>query len=93
VRHTLVLALASALAVGACTASTSSRCKEVCATEAKCRETVEVTQPNESGFDEGECVAACAALERDHQTVGIVEAHADCVARAGASCPAVLKCK
>jgi len=87
VRHTLVLALASALAVGACTASTSSRCKEVCATEAKCRETVEVTQPNESGFDEGECVAACAALERDHQTVGIVEA------RAGASCPAVLKCK
>jgi hypothetical protein len=95
VRLALVLAtwLALAAAAGACTASTSKRCREVCAQEAKCRETVELTQPSESGFDEGECVAACAALERDTQTVGIVEAHVACVDHAGSACAAVLQCK
>ena len=94
----LALVLASWLALGAaggaCTASTSKQCREVCAQEAKCRETVDLTQTSgESGFDEGECVAACAALERDQQTVGIVEAHVACVDHAGSACAAVLQCK
>ena len=82
-------ALVAALAVG-CTAPKSETCRKVCGRESEC---IESSPGGESSFDEGECVAACAALERDQQTTGIVEAHAECVAHAGSACAAVLQCK
>ena len=83
------LAAALALATVACTAPKSAVCRKVCGRESAC---IESHSSGESTFDEGECIAACAALERDTQTLGIVTSHAECVARA-ATCPAVLECK
>ena len=46
-----------------------------------------------STFDEGDCVAACAALERDGKTKPNVEAHWVCVQKAGDDCAKVAECR
>jgi hypothetical protein len=80
-------ALCALLAV-ACTAPKSEVCRKVCGRESEC---VESRSSDEVSFDEGECVAACAALERDTQLRGIVTSHAACVAKA-TTCLEVLSC-
>ena len=88
----LVLAL---LLLGACTAETSKRCRRVCARQSEC-ESVAAGEGSDNAFDEGNCVAACAALERDPVTAGLVTSHVECVDNAGsgtASCPAVVECR
>jgi len=82
------LALTAAAALAACTAETPKRCREVCARQAECQDK---TKKEDTHFDEGECIAACAALERDRETQSQVEAHAECIA-AAQGCPAVLDC-
>lgn len=77
---------------GACTEPSSARCKSVCSRETECHERAGKSQ-SESAFDERDCVAACAALEKDRELIGTVERMADCVAQAGASCEAVLACE
>ena len=84
---TRIAAILLALLALACTEPRSKRCSSVCAREAECHEKLD-TQEN---FDEGECLDACAALERDSVEVTRVEAHADCVAKAD-SCSAVVAC-
>ena len=71
----------------ACTAEMSRRCKDVCARQSECEER---SSPDNT-FDEGECVAACAALERDRETVGQVERHVECVSQAH-TCRDVVAC-
>lgn len=78
---------ALALAAAACTAPKSKVCRSVCAREAECIE----SRAEESSFDESECIAACAALDRDDQMKGIVAHHKECVDKA-ANCAAVLEC-
>ena len=78
-----------ALVTAACTAPKSKVCRSVCGREAEC---IESRNTDDSTFDEGECIAACAALERDPETRGFVTSHAECVAKA-ATCPEVLECK
>lgn len=83
----------SFLAVGllaACTAPKSKICRETCTREADCYESASSSE--DSTFDEGECIAACAALERDPETRGLVTVHAECVGKAE-SCRDVLECK
>lgn len=82
------LAAAVALAAVACTAPKSKVCRSVCSRESGC---IESRPSDESTFDEGECIAACAALERDPATKGLVTGHAACVAKA-TTCPEVLTC-
>jgi hypothetical protein len=76
-------------ALAACTAPKSKICRDTCTREADCRE----SGPSEdTTFDEGECIAACAALERDPETRALVQNRAQCV-KSAASCRAVLECK
>lgn len=83
-RRALVLA-----ALAACTAPKSKICRDTCTREADCHE----SGPSEdTTFDEGECIAACAALERDLETRALVQNHAQCV-KSASSCRAVLECK
>lgn len=94
------LTVAFALALGSvaagvgttagCTQPRSERCTSVCAREAECRE--ELGHDTDDGFDEKECVAACASLETDKATAPLVAAHTTCV-KAATTCPAVLGCK
>lgn len=83
------LAAVLALVAAACTAPKSKDCRTVCARESEC---IESRNTDDSTFDEGECIAACAALERDPETKGFVTSHVECVKRA-ATCPEVLECK
>ncbi len=79
-----------AIALGAaCTAPKSKICRETCTREADCHES---RSSDDSTFDEGECIAACAALERDAEARVLVTQHADCVGKAE-NCQAVLECK
>lgn len=76
--------LALVLAVAACTSPKSKTCRAICAREAECNG----GQPSEkTSFDEGECVAACAALEGDRNPLiaGQVTKRAECL-RSTASC-------
>ena len=89
---TAALALAGALgalALAACTAPKSEMCRKVCAREAEC---IGDSVATESSFDEGECIAACAALERDLDTQAVVAGHKACVDKAE-TCSQVLDCK
>ena len=81
------VALASILALAACTQPRSARCKQVCTRESECVSTTNSTMP----FDEKECIAACAVLEADQNNLAKVERHAECVAKQTA-CAAVLEC-
>lgn len=81
------LVVAAVAATGACTEPRSKRCSDVCGREATCREKIETGD----NFDEGECVDACAALERDSHTEPQVVEHLDCV-RAADSCQQVIDC-
>jgi hypothetical protein len=83
-RISLILLMLAA----ACTEPRSKRCTDVCAREAACHDELE----REENFDEGECLDACVALERDSEARVLVEAHAECVAAAGDSCEAVVSC-
>ena len=75
--------------LSACTEPRSAACKEVCKREAECIDATSSKMP----FDEKECIAACAALERDVADNGAkVRRHIDCV-HAQQTCPAVLECK
>jgi hypothetical protein len=88
-------ALIGLLAAGAgCAQPRSATCKEICAREAECQQATEDEMPDEqSAFDEGDCVAACAALERDGKTKPNVEAHWECVKNAGADCGKIAACR
>ena len=80
--------------LAACTAETSKQCRRVCARQGEC-ESIAAVEGSDTAFDEGECVAACAALERDPSTAGLVKSHVECVNAAGsgsAACPAILEC-
>jgi hypothetical protein len=84
------------LFVAACTAETSKQCRRVCARQGECESVAAAEGGSDTAFDEGECVAACAALERDPNTAGLVSSHVECVDKAGtgsAACPAVLECR
>lgn len=82
------LAAIALLLAAACTEPRSATCRSVCAREAECHEELDT----EENFDEGECLDACAALERDVQTAAIVEAHAACVQEAS-TCGHVVDCQ
>src|SRR5258705_318852 len=89
----VVRAVLLSLALAACAQPRSAACKAICAREAECQRTAEDEKPDEqNAFDEGDCVAACAALERDGKTKPNVEAHRVCLQKAGNDCEAVLKC-
>ena len=81
-------AVASLVALVACTQPRSERCKQVCTRESECISATNAQIP----FDEKECLAACAVLEADRDNVAKVEHHAACVAQQ-ASCAAVLDCQ
>lgn len=89
--------LVAILLVTACTAETSKNCRRVCARQGECESIVAAEgSGTDTAFDEGECVAACAALERDPSTVGLVKSHVECIDKAGvgsAACPAILECR
>jgi hypothetical protein len=85
----LVVGLLALVAV-ACTAPKSEVCRRVCGRESEC---VESRSSDEASFDEAECVAACAALERDPSTRGIVTAHDQCVAAATSCAEIRATCK
>ena len=88
-------ALAGALALtagAACNQPRSKLCTDVCAKEAECVEKLDDGKEGEGVFDEGDCVAACAALQRDQQTLPRVQAHATCVQAAGGDCTKILAC-
>ncbi len=87
----LGLGLGIAWSSAGCTEPRSARCKAVCSKEAECREHATVRE-TDTAFEEGACVAACAALERDREGTAVVERQADCVERAGADCAALLAC-
>jgi hypothetical protein len=76
------------LLAAACTEPRSATCRSVCAREAECDEELD----SQENFDEGECLDACAALERDDQTQLQVEQHAACV-REATTCAAVADCQ
>jgi hypothetical protein len=89
----LVLALAG---LGACAQPRSARCKEICSREAECQQAAEeagATSEEQTAFDEGDCVAACAALERDERTKPNVDAHEVCLDKAGSDCAKVAACR
>jgi hypothetical protein len=72
------------VATAACTSPKSKACREICARESECNG----NRPTEaSSFDEGECVAACAALENDKNPfiAGQVSKRSECL-RSTASC-------
>jgi hypothetical protein len=71
----------------ACTEPRSKRCTDVCARETACHDQLETHE----NFDEGECLDACAALERDSEAVKQVARHADCV-KAADTCEQVVAC-
>jgi len=88
--------LVAAALLAACAQPRSAMCKEICSREAECQQTADEDSeaPEEqTAFDEGDCVAACAALERDSRTGPTVEAHAVCVAKAGPDCAKVEACR
>lgn len=85
----ILLAVLAVGATSACTAPKSKICRETCTREADCHES---SSSEDSTFDEGECIAACAALERDQETRGLVTVHSECVGKAE-SCREVLECK
>jgi hypothetical protein len=84
----LAAAIVALLAATACTEPRSATCRSVCAREANCHDELDT----EENFDEGECLDACAALERDDQTAELVERHAACVFEA-TSCTGVVDCQ
>lgn len=77
----------AAFLLAGCTEPRSKRCQDVCAREAECRDQVRATD----NFDEGECLDACAALERDVEAESEVARHAECV-RSAPTCAAVVAC-
>ena len=83
------------LLVTACaTERASEQCKEVCKREAQCVEQMNEEKKDgpEQKFDQSECIAACAALERDAEGKKLVEKHVACAASA-ADCTALLSCQ
>jgi hypothetical protein len=95
----VALVLAVAFAVAACSAPRSARCKEVCEIYDDCSESPAIAAAAGDEldrvvkFDETECVAACAALDRDAEGRLLVDRHIDCVERAGGDCHQVLACR
>ncbi len=83
----IAVAVVTVAVAAGCTEPRSKRCSSVCAREAACRDEI----ASEDTFDEGECVDACAALERDSHTEKQVAAHVECV-RAADDCKAVVAC-
>lgn len=86
------LAMVAALlgAGSGCTEPRSPACKKICKREAECIDKTASKLP----FDEKECVAACAALERDaDRGAAEVKRHYDCVLDPQLECPAVLDCR
>lgn len=80
----LAAALCAAVTIAACTSPKSKTCRAVCARESECNG---AKTPEESSFDESECVAACAALEHDRNQFisGQVTKRATCL-RTTTSC-------
>lgn len=88
-----LVGLVAAFLLAACAQPRSARCKEVCSREAECQQSVEDEPEEATAFDEGDCVAACAALERDTITAPNVEAHWVCVQKAGTDCAKLAACR
>jgi hypothetical protein len=91
------LALGLLLLATACSSEgTSNKCKEVCRREASCVDQVadEGAEDDEeqNKFDQGECIAACDALNRDEVGKKLVEKHQECAENAK-DCAALLECK
>lgn len=82
-RAVAALVALTALAL-ACTSPKSKTCRAICARESECNGD---RGAESSGFDESECVAACAALENDKNPFisGQVSKRADCL-RTTSSC-------
>jgi hypothetical protein len=92
VRRVIRALLLAVAVLAACAQPRSARCKEICSREAECQQ--RSGEPDEqSAFDEGDCVAACAALERDEKAATLVEAHHNCVELAGEDCAKLAACK
>lgn len=83
------LLVTAALLAPACTSSRSPRCKEICQREARC---VRELRELDINFDEAECVAACAALDRDSEGKQLVAQHEQCVNQA-VDCEAMMRCR
>jgi hypothetical protein len=92
VRVVVALLVLLPLAVTGCTAEASKTCRQVCARQGEC-ESAAAAAGGDTAFDEGECVAACAALERDPTTAGLVQSHAACIQKAATDCTAILECR
>ncbi|MGE0872752.1 MAG: hypothetical protein AB7P03_29630 [Kofleriaceae bacterium] len=77
------------ISIAGCTEPRSSVCTTVCKRTAECIEQSTTKMP----FDEKECIAACAALEKDPNDHGAkVKHHVECVNRQ-TTCQGVLDCK
>lgn len=74
------------LVPASCSLRPPSRCEVVCAREADCARLLR------QELDSGECVQACAELDRDPKTQPDVERHVKCVQAAGDDCAAALEC-
>ena len=87
---TALLVIAAGAMMGtACSDEHSQQCRDICKRTDDCADSAK--DPNFK-FDEGECRAACAFLERDEDKgKAIVADHAACVKKAS-SCADVLAC-
>ncbi|MGE0546582.1 MAG: hypothetical protein AB7O24_11255 [Kofleriaceae bacterium] len=78
-----------AIAIAGCTEPRSAVCTTVCKRTAECVDQATTKMP----FDEKECIAACAALEKDTTDHGAkVKRHVECVNKQ-TTCQGVLDCK
>jgi hypothetical protein len=91
-RHVSALLAAIALLAVGCSQPRSQRCRDLCALEARCAEEQDENAKGQT-FDEGECVAACTALERDNEGRARVDEHAACLTAAGTDCVKIRLCK
>ena len=96
----LALLLASVLAACA-TERSSPECKDVCSKQARCVDqkgeaaapgSPPATIPEQTKFDQSECIAACTSLRRDAEGDKIVKRHVACFDKAGEDCAAMLAC-
>jgi hypothetical protein len=83
----IAVILLAIMCASACTEPRTKRCTDVCAREAACHDQLETHE----NFDEGECLDACAALERDAEAAKQVARHADCV-KSASTCEQVVVC-
>lgn len=72
-----------------CSDERSERCADVCKKGDRCAEQAD---DQSYKFDERECTAACAFLEKDEKGIEIVERYIACVKAAGNDCAKIRAC-